>query len=86
MPTTTLKKAGGSLVMTVPASIRDAMELSEGQRLSVAVDDGKMVLEPTPPRKRYTLDELLAQCDFEQPYSEEERICLDAPPVGRELL
>ena len=52
----------------------------------MAVDDGKMVLEPTTPRKRYTLDELLAQCDFEQPYSEEERIWLDAPPVGRELL
>ena len=86
MPTTTLKKAGGSLVMTVPASIRDAMELSEGQRLSVVVDDGKMVLEPAKRRKRYTLDELLAQCDFEQPYGEEERAWLDAPPVGRELL
>jgi antitoxin ChpS len=86
MPTTTLKKAGGSLVMTVPASIRDAMDLSEGQRLSVAVDNGKIVLEPTTARKRYTLDELLAQCDFDQPYGDEERAWLDAPPAGRELL
>ncbi len=86
MPITTLKKAGGSLVMTVPASVRDALELSEGQRLSVVVDNGRMVLEPTKPRKTYSLDELIAQCDFEQPYSEEERAWLDAPPVGRELL
>jgi antitoxin ChpS len=86
MPTTTLKKAGGSLVMTVPASVRDAMDLSEGQRLTVVVDNGRIVLEPAVPRRRYTLEELLAQCDFDQPYSEEERVWLDAPPIGRELL
>ncbi len=86
MPMTTLKKAGGSLVMTVPASVRDAMELSEGQRLSVVVDNGKIVLEPATPRRRFTLDELLEQCDLDRPYSEDERTWLDAPPVGRELL
>lgn len=84
MPVTTLKKAGGSLIVTVPASIRDALALTEGQQLDVAVDDGRIVLRPAAPR--YTLDELLAQCDFDQPYSEDERAWLDAPPVGRELL
>jgi len=86
MPTTTLKKSGGSLVMTVPATVRDALELTEGQRLTVAVDNGKIVLEPATPRKRYTLEELLAECDFDLPYSDQERAWLDAPPAGRELL
>lgn len=36
--------------------------------------------------RRYTLDELLAQCDPQAPVSEEDRAWLDAPRVGGELL
>lgn len=39
-----------------------------------------------PVRPRYTLDELLAQEDYSQPLSAEEREWIDAPPVGRELI
>jgi addiction module RelB/DinJ family antitoxin len=35
---------------------------------------------------RYTLDELLAQCDPKAPISKEEREWLDTPRVGRELI
>jgi antitoxin ChpS len=88
--TTTVKKTGGSLVLTVPAPVRDALQLAEGQQMSVSVEDGKVIYEAMSEkrvrRSKYTLEELLAQCDFEQPYSEEERAWLDAPPVGREIL
>jgi antitoxin ChpS len=84
---TTLKKSGGSLVMTVPARARDALHLTEGQELTVSVDGSRLVLEPSrPARPAYSLDQLLADCDFGQPYSDEERAWLDAPPAGRELL
>lgn len=84
---TKLKKAGGSLIMTVPARARDALHLAEGQELTVSVDGDRLVLAPAKPeRPSYSLDELLAQCDFDQPYSDEERAWLDADPVGRELL
>ena len=73
--------------MTVPARARDALQLTEGQQMTVSVEGTRLVLEPSQPaRPAYTLDELLAQCDFDQPYSDEERAWLDAPPVGRELL
>jgi len=36
------------------------------------------------PRPRYSLAELLAQCDFAQPMSSEEREWVDAGPVGLE--
>lgn len=42
--------------------------------------------QPTQTRPRYTLDELLAECDYSQPRTPEEQEWLDAPPVGRELL
>lgn len=84
---TTLKKAGGSLVMTVPAGARDALNLSAGQEMEIAVIDNTMVLQAAKPaRPKYTLDELLAECDFDAPYSDEERAWLDDAPVGRELL
>lgn len=90
---TTLKPAGGSLIMTVPANIRKALSLVAGTQLSVSVEGTKMVVEALAPgedaprlrRPKYTLDELVAQCDFDAPMSEEERAWHDAQPVGREI-
>jgi antitoxin ChpS len=87
--TSTVRRSGGSLLVTVPASARDALQLAEGQELTVSVEAGRLIFEPaqtTVRRSKYTLDELLSQCDFSQPLSEDERLWLDEPPVGRELL
>jgi antitoxin ChpS len=43
------------------------------------------IVEPRP-RPRYTLDELLAQCDPQAARSKEEREWLDKKLVGAELL
>jgi len=43
------------------------------------------VVEPRQ-RRRYTLDELLAQCDPKARRSKEEREWLDSGPVGGELI
>jgi len=37
-------------------------------------------------QRRYTLDELLTQCDSKAPQTEEEREWLDAEPVGSESI
>ncbi len=42
-----------------------------------------MIVEPKV-RPRYTMAELMAQCDLDQPMTTEDREWLDAPPVGRE--
>lgn len=87
MMRTTLKKAGGSLVMTVPAGARDALHLVAGQVLNIEVADDALVLKAVRVRRpKYTIEELVAQCDFDVPLSDEERVWLDAAPVGRELL
>ncbi len=45
------------------------------------------VEQETRPRKgRYSLSELVAQCDPTAPLSNEDREWLDSPPVGREAL
>ncbi|QFX97607.1 AbrB family transcriptional regulator [Acidithiobacillus thiooxidans ATCC 19377] len=46
------------------------------------IENGALVARPA--QKRYTLDELLSQCDFTQPISAEEREWIDAPSAGIE--
>jgi len=42
--------------------------------------------ETPPKRRRYTLAELLAQCNPDAPMTPEDREWVDAPAVGRELI
>ncbi|HWU17342.1 MAG TPA: AbrB/MazE/SpoVT family DNA-binding domain-containing protein [Devosia sp.] len=90
---TSLKPAGGSLVMTVPAAVRKALGYTQGTELSVSVDDGRMIIEAVEPAKpaprvrqpKYTLDELLNDATLDTPMTDEERTWQNAPPVGREI-
>ena len=85
MHTTNLRKVGGSVMLAVPPAILDLLHLQAGATVGVAVDGGRLVIEPNP-RPRYTLAELLAASDYTQPQPPEEREWVDAPTVGRELI
>jgi antitoxin ChpS len=85
MHTTNLRKVGGSVMMVLPPAILDMLQLQAGATVGVRVEGGRLVVEPSP-RPRYTLDELLAQCDASADASAEDRAWLGAKPVGDELL
>lgn len=85
MHTTHLRKVGGSVMLALPPAILDLLNLQAGASVGLAVADGRLVVDPAP-RKRYRLDELLAQCDANAEFSAEDRAWLDDAPVGRELL
>ncbi|MBD4616320.1 antitoxin [Xanthomonas citri pv. citri] len=85
MHTTNLRKVGGSIMLAVPPTILDMLRLRAGATVGLAVDHGRLVIEPTL-RPYYSLDELLAQCDASAELSTEDREWLDAKPVGSELL
>ncbi len=85
MHTTNLRKVGGSIMLAVPPAILDLLHLHAGATVGMAVDHGRLVVEPTL-RPHYSLDELLAQCDASTEISEEDRAWLDNKPVGNELL
>jgi antitoxin ChpS len=82
--TTNLRKVGGSVMLAVPPAILDMLQLRAGATVGLAVDGGRLIVEPQP-RRRYTLDELLAQCDHSAEPAED-REWLNARPVGKELL
>jgi len=85
MHTTHLRKVGGSVMLAVPPALLDVLHLAAGAKVGLVVDNGRLVVEPAA-RPRYTLEELLAQCDASTEISAEDREWLDAPPVGDELL
>jgi antitoxin ChpS len=83
----TLRRAGGSLTLTIPRTFVRALGLAEGARIGMSVSEGKLIGDPaieSPPR--YTLDELLAQCDPGAPLSDEDEAWLSDAPVGSELI
>jgi antitoxin ChpS len=85
MHITNLRKVGGSVMLAVPPAILELLHLQAGMTVGVAVEDGRLVVEPKP-RRRYTMAELLAASDYSQPPSADEREWIDAPAMGRELL
>jgi len=85
MHTTTLRKVGGSVMLAVPPALLDVLQLQAGAKVGLTVENGRLVVEPHA-RKRYTLAELLAESDYSQPLTPEEREWVDVSPAGRELL
>ena len=85
MHTTNLRKVGGSVMLVVPPAFLDQLHLQAGATVGLAVDHGRLVVEPRI-RPRYTLAELLAESDYAQSQPTEEREWIDAPAVGGELL
>ena len=85
MHTTNLRKVGGSVMLAVPPALLDILQLQPGAKVGIAVESGRLVVEPQQ-RPRYTLDELLAQCNPKALRSKKEREWLDSKPVGGELI
>jgi antitoxin ChpS len=56
----TLRKAGGSLVMTVPKAFIDQNDLMEGSQVELRLSGKKMTVE-TRARPRYKLADLMAE-------------------------
>ena len=88
MHTTNLRKVGGSVMLAVPPALLDVLRLRAGTKVGLAVESGRLVVKPQKERKRprYTLDELLAQCDPKAARPRKERAWLVDKPVGGELI
>lgn len=79
-----VKKWGNSASVRIPAAVMAAARLEIDQTVEVREDNGRIVIEPVR-APVYTLEELLAEMDYSEPLSAEDREWLDAPPVGKEV-
>ena len=85
MHTTNLRKVGGSIMLSVPPALLNLMHLKEGAKVGIAIDNNRLIIESfkTP---RYTLNELLAQCDASADFSEEDKAWVNGNSIGSELI
>ncbi len=81
----TLRQVGGSVMLAVPPHYLKQLNLGAQSSVSVTVDQGRLLIEPQK-RPRYTLAELLSQCDASAPVTEEDRAWEADRPVGSELI
>jgi antitoxin ChpS len=85
MLTSTLRNVGGSVMLAIPKSLLETLGLAANTKVALSVDHGRLVVEANP-KPKYTLAELLAQCDPAAAPNEDERAWEDTEPVGREML
>ena len=82
MSVTTLRKVGGSVMLTISPVLLAQLDLGPNSSVRLTLEDGRLVLEPH--RPKYTLADLLSASDFSS--REEDQEWLDSPAAGRELL
>lgn len=85
MHITRLRKVGGAVMLAVPPAFLGQLHLQAGAMVGLAIDQGRLVVEPKP-RPSYTMAELMAASDDSQPQRAEEREWIDALAAGGELL
>lgn len=67
----TVAKWGNSLAVRIPQHVVKEIQLTEGAEVDLVVIDGNLVIKPRP-RKRYSLEELIAAITPENLHSEVE--------------
>ncbi|AQH00663.1 PbsX family transcriptional regulator [Burkholderia sp. KK1] len=78
-----IQKWGNSAAVRLPATLLDQVHLALGDKLTVEVRPEGIMLAPA--RPRYSLEELIAQCDLKAPAPADLADWGDVKPVGREV-
>jgi antitoxin ChpS len=72
-------------MLAVPPALLDVLHLQPGAKVGLTVEKGRLVVE-LQKRPRYTLEQLLVQCDPKARRSKEDREWLDSGTAGDELI
>jgi len=83
---TTIRKIGNSAGVILPATILKKLNLAESDAVEIEEDGTRILIRPCKAKPRYSLAELLSQCDESAPCPDELRDWEDAGAAGQELL
>lgn len=78
-----IKKWGNSSGMVIPNVVMKELNLRPGQSVEAQVSNNQLIL--TPISRRYSLDELLAQCDMNATELSEQDVWGKSTPAGDEI-
>ncbi|EFN8760960.1 TPA: type II toxin-antitoxin system ChpS family antitoxin [Escherichia coli] len=79
----TIKRWGNSSGMVIPNVVMKELNLRPGQSVEAHVSNNQLIL--TPISRRYSLDELLAQCDMNATELSEQDVWGKSTPAGDEI-
>ncbi|MCZ5524126.1 type II toxin-antitoxin system antitoxin ChpS [Escherichia coli] len=79
----TIKRWGNSAGMVIPNILMKELNLQPGQSVEAQVSNNQLIL--TPISRRYSLDELLAQCDMNAAELSEQDVWGKSTPAGDEI-
>ncbi len=81
-----LRRVGGSVMLAIPKPVLEALDLAPDASVGLSVKGGRLVVDPKSAKRRYSLNQLLAQCKLSRRRSREERQWVVGVNVGRELI
>ncbi|MCV5538801.1 type II toxin-antitoxin system antitoxin ChpS [Escherichia coli] len=79
----TIKRWWSSAGMGIPNIVMKELNLQPGQSVEAQVSNNQLIL--TPISRRYSLDELLAQCDMNAAELSEQDVWGKSTPAGDEI-
>ena len=85
MNTAKLRKVGGSIMLSLPPALLNAMKVGAGASVDIEVEEGCLIIRPHT-RPSYSLQELLDQCDETTGASPEDQAWIESGPAGKELV
>ena len=85
--TSKIRRQGGAAVMTIPPALLKLLDIDVGAKVTLSVEDRKLVARPaTPARRRYSLKELLEGGEAVERLNADVAWARDGDPVGREIV
>ena len=79
-----LRKVGGSVMLAIPKPMLEALDLRPDAAVGLSIKSGKLVIDPK--RRRYSLDELLAEHKRIRNRLPVDHAWVSDKAVGRELI
>jgi antitoxin ChpS len=73
------------MMLAVPPALLESLNLKAGAKVGIAVEKGRLIVKPQR-KPRYSLEDLLAQCNPKAARSTKDREWLGGKPTGRELI
>lgn len=82
---TSIRKVGNSAGMTIPSAVFKSQGLAIGDTVDIEENDGYLVVRKVSEKPKYTLEQLLSQCDPDAPEIEDLEAWEATDKVGSEV-
>ena len=82
---TSLRNIGNSKGVVFPAQLLKELNINLGDKLDAKTENGSIIITPKSTKPKYTLAELLAQCDESAPMPEALIEWDNTQPIGNEM-